>query len=398
MAIILIDDMGFGATSAFGGPINMPTLERVAADGLKYNRFHTTALCSPTRQALLTGRNHHSVGMGSITETATTAPGYNSIRPNSAASIQETLRLNGYNTAAFGKMHQTPVWEVSTSGPFDHWPTGEGFEYFYGFVGAETNQWAPTLFEGTVPVEPPDDPEYHLTPDLVDHAITWVQAQQTLTPDKPFFVYLSFGATHAPHHVPDGVQRQVQRQVRHGLGRAARDDAGEPEEAGRRAPGLPVDRPFGGDPGLDGAGRRRQEGSHPADGDLCRLCRAHRLPCRPLRGRAGGDGRAGQHPHLLHRRRQRRQRRGLDNGHIQRDAHAQLCAGHGRKHSGALRRSRHGRGLQPLPGRLGPCHGHPLPVDQTGGLALGRHAQRHGRALAQGHQGQRARCAASSTT
>ena len=202
VAIILIDDMGFGATSAFGGPINMPTLERVAADGLKYNRFHTTALCSPTRQALLTGRNHHSVGMGSITETATTAPGYNSIRPNSAASIQETLRLNGYNTAAFGKMHQTPVWEVSTSGPFDHWPTGEGFEYFYGFVGAETNQWAPTLFEGTVPVEPPADPEYHLTPDLVDHAITWVQAQQTLTPDKPFFVYLSFGATHAPHHVP----------------------------------------------------------------------------------------------------------------------------------------------------------------------------------------------------
>ena len=202
VAIILIDDMGFGATSVFGGPINMPTLERVAADGLKYNRFHTTALCSPTRQALLTGRNHHSVGMGSITETATTAPGYNSIRPNSAASIQETLRLNGYNTAAFGKMHQTPVWEVSTSGPFDHWPTGEGFEYFYGFVGAETNQWAPTLFEGTVPVEPPADPEYHLTPDLVDHAITWVQAQQTLTPDKPFFVYLSFGATHAPHHVP----------------------------------------------------------------------------------------------------------------------------------------------------------------------------------------------------
>jgi len=202
VVIILIDDMGFGATSAFGGPIHMPTLERVAAEGLTYNRFHTTALCSPTRQALLTGRNHHSVGMGSITETATTAPGYNSIRPNSAATIAETLRLNGYSTAAYGKMHQTPVWEVSTSGPFDRWPTGEGFENFYGFVGAETNQWAPTLFEGTTPVEPPNDPEYHLTPDLVNHAIAWVQAQQTLTPDKPFFVYLSFGATHAPHHVP----------------------------------------------------------------------------------------------------------------------------------------------------------------------------------------------------
>ena len=202
VVIILIDDMGFGASSAFGGPIDMPTLERVADEGLKYNRFHTTALCSPTRQALLTGRNHHSVGMGNITECATTAPGYNSIRPNSAATIQETLRLNGYSTSAYGKMHQTPVWEVSQSGPFDRWPTGEGFEYFYGFVGAETNQWAPTLFEGTTPVEPPDDPDYHLTPDLVNHATAWVRSQQSLTPDKPFFVYLSFGATHAPHHVP----------------------------------------------------------------------------------------------------------------------------------------------------------------------------------------------------
>ena len=202
VVIILIDDMGFGASSAFGGPINMPTLERVADEGLRYNRFHTTALCSPTRQALLTGRNHHSVGMGNITECATTAPGYNSVRPNSAATIAETLRLNGYSTSAYGKMHQTPVWEVSQSGPFDHWPTGEGFEYFYGFVGAETNQWAPTLFEGTTPVEPPDDPDYHLTPDLVNHATAWVRSQQSLTPDKPFFVYLSFGATHAPHHVP----------------------------------------------------------------------------------------------------------------------------------------------------------------------------------------------------
>ena len=202
VVIILIDDMGFGASSAFGGPINMPTLERVADEGLKYTRFHTTALCSPTRQALLTGRNHHSVGMGSITEMATTAPGYNSIRPNTAATIQETLRLNGYSTAAFGKMHQTPAWEVSASGPFDRWPTGEGFEYFYGFLAGEADQWAPTLYEGTTPVEPPADPNYHLTPDLVDHAVRWVQAQQVLTPDKPFFIYLSFGATHAPHHVP----------------------------------------------------------------------------------------------------------------------------------------------------------------------------------------------------
>lgn len=200
--IVLIDDMGFGASSAFGGPIHMPTLERLADDGLRYTRFHNCALCSPTRQALLTGRNCHSVEMGAITEMASSVPGYTSVRPNTAATIAEVLRLNGYNTAAYGKMHQTPVWEVSTSGPFDHWPTGEGFEDFYGWVAAETNQWAPTLVQGTTPVEPPDDPDYHVTPDLVDHAIAWVQSQQALTPDKPFFMYLSFGATHAPHHVP----------------------------------------------------------------------------------------------------------------------------------------------------------------------------------------------------
>jgi arylsulfatase len=202
VAIILIDDMGFGASSAFGGPIHMPTLERVANEGLRYTRFHTCALCSPTRQALLTGRNHHSVEMGAITEQASSVPGYTSVRPNTAATIAEVLRLNGYSTGAFGKMHQTPVWEVSPSGPFDRWPTGEGFEKFYGFVGAETNQWAPTLVDGTTPIEPPDDPDYHFTEDLVDHTIAWVQSQHALTPDKPFFVYLSFGATHAPHHAP----------------------------------------------------------------------------------------------------------------------------------------------------------------------------------------------------
>jgi arylsulfatase len=202
IAIILVDDMGFGAPSAFGGPCAMPNLERVAKEGLAYNCFHTTAMCSPTRQALLTGRNHHSVGMGIITELATSSPGYTSVRPNSAAHVAEILRLNGYGTAAFGKMHQTPVWEVSSSGPFDRWPTGEGFEKFYGFLGAETNQWAPGLYDGVTPVEPPDDPDYHLSVDLVDQAIKWVKAEHSLTPDKPWFVYLSFGATHAPHHAP----------------------------------------------------------------------------------------------------------------------------------------------------------------------------------------------------
>jgi arylsulfatase A-like enzyme len=202
VVIVLIDDMGFGAPSAFGGPCNMPTLARVMAEGLTYNRVPTTAVCSPTRGALLTGRNHHTVGMGIVTELATNAPGYTSVRPNSVAPTADALKLNGYSTAAFGKIHQTPVWEVSSAGPFDRWPTGEGFESFYGFLGGESNQWVPALYDGTTPVEPPDDPDYHLTPDLVDHAIAWVQKQHSLTPDKQFFVYLSVGATHAPHHVP----------------------------------------------------------------------------------------------------------------------------------------------------------------------------------------------------
>ena len=203
--IVLIDDAGFGSSSAFGGPCNTPTFERLADNGLRYNRFHTTALCSPTRQALLTGRNHHAVGMGGITEIATSAPGYNSIRPKAAAPVAETLKLNGYSTAQFGKCHEVPVWQTSPLGPFDAWPTGGGgFEHFYGFIGGETNQYAPALYDGTVPVEPDKTPEegYHFTEDMTDRAIDWIRQQKALMPDKPFFVYYAPGATHAPHHVP----------------------------------------------------------------------------------------------------------------------------------------------------------------------------------------------------
>src|SRR5512147_2768594 len=202
--IVLLDDVGFGASSAFGGPCHTPTAERLAANGLKYNRFHTTALCSPSRQALLTGRNHHTVGMGGITEMATSAPGNCSIRPKSCAPLAQTLKLNGYGTAQFGKCHEVPSWETSPAGPFDAWPTGSGFEYFYGFVCAETNQYYPSLYEGTTPVELDKTPEkgYHLTEDLANKAINWVRQQKSLMPDKPFFMYFAPGATHAPHHVP----------------------------------------------------------------------------------------------------------------------------------------------------------------------------------------------------
>ncbi|HSC90233.1 MAG TPA: sulfatase-like hydrolase/transferase [Gaiellaceae bacterium] len=201
--IVLLDDVGFGASSAFGGPIRTPAAERLAGGGLKYNRFHTTALCSPTRAALLTGRNHHTVGMGGITEIATAAPGYNSIRPNTCAPLAETLRLNGYSTAQFGKCHEVPVWETSPMGPFDNWPTGSGFEYFYGFIGGEAHQYYPAIYEGTIPVEPEKTPEegYHFMEDMTDRAIAWIRQQKALMPDKPFFAYFAPGATHAPHHV-----------------------------------------------------------------------------------------------------------------------------------------------------------------------------------------------------
>jgi arylsulfatase A-like enzyme len=203
--VVLLDDVGFGAARTFGGPADTPALDRLAENGLRYTRFHTTSLCAPTRAALLSGRNHHTVGMGVIGELATSAPGYSSMRPNTCAPLAEVLKLNGYSTAQFGKCHEVPVWESSPLGPFDSWPAaGGGFEYFYGFIGGETNQYAPALYAGTTPVEPEKTPEegYHLTEDLTDRAIDWIRQQKALMPDKPFFVYFAPGATHAPHHVP----------------------------------------------------------------------------------------------------------------------------------------------------------------------------------------------------
>src|SRR5688572_29735189 len=202
VVVVLIDDIGFGASSTFGGPINMPNLEKIGANGLKYNRFHTTALCSPTRVALLTGYNHHSNNAGSIMETATAFPGNNGVRPQSITPMAEVLRQNGYSTGAFGKYHETPPWEISAAGPYDRWPSHSGFEKFYGFIGGETNQWAPLVYDGTAQVELPEDPNYHFTTDMTNQAISWMRFQNSLSPDKPFFMYFATGAAHAPHHVP----------------------------------------------------------------------------------------------------------------------------------------------------------------------------------------------------
>jgi len=202
VVIVLLDDIGFGQPSAFGGPARMPALDKLATEGLRYNNFHTTALCSPTRTALLTGRNHHLNNAGAIMELATGFPGNTGIRPQAVAPLAQMLQMNGYSTAAFGKYHETPPWEVSVSGPFERWPTHSGFDKFYGFIGGETNQWAPAIYDGTIRVEPPHDPHYHFTVDMTNQAIGWMRAQHALTPDRPFFVYFAPGALHAPHHVP----------------------------------------------------------------------------------------------------------------------------------------------------------------------------------------------------
>ncbi len=202
IVIVLIDDIGFGATTTFGGAIETPTFDRLADNGLRFNRFHTTALCSPTRASLLSGRNHHNVNVGSVMEIATGFQGNQGIRPDNAKYVAEILRLNGYSTAAFGKWHETATWEVSVSGPYFRWPTNSGFDKFYGFIGGETNQWDPVIFDGVTKVAKKDDPDYHFTTDMTNEAIEWIKFQQAMTPDKPFMVYYATGAVHAPHHAP----------------------------------------------------------------------------------------------------------------------------------------------------------------------------------------------------
>jgi arylsulfatase A-like enzyme len=202
VVLILLDDTGFGQYSTFGGGIPSPTLDRLAAEGLKYNRFHTTALCSPTRAALITGRNHHSAATGVITEAATGYDGYTCVLPRSCGTIGEVLRQNGYATAWIGKNHNTPAWETSAAGPFDRWANGLGFDYFYGFNAGDMNHWDPILYENRNLVPRSTDPNYHMTEDLADRAIAWTRKVTSIAPDKPFFLYVAPGANHSPHHAP----------------------------------------------------------------------------------------------------------------------------------------------------------------------------------------------------
>ncbi|MFJ4108776.1 arylsulfatase [Oerskovia enterophila] len=216
--VVMTDDVGFGASEVFGGPIPTPTYTRLAEQGLRYNRFHTTALCSPSRAALITGRNHHVASTGIIMEFSTPFPGYHSIVSRSVGTIGEILTQNGYGTAWFGKNHNVPDWLTTPAGPFTLWPTGLGFEYFYGFLGADAHQFRPAVFEGTKPVDPylGREDDYHLDADLADHAVTWIRTQKAVDPEKPFFAYYTPGTAHAPHHAPQEWIDRFRGQFDHG--------------------------------------------------------------------------------------------------------------------------------------------------------------------------------------
>ena len=208
VVIVLLDDVGFGAAETFGGPIPTPTLEGLARNGLRYNRFHTTGICSPTRASLLTGRNPHAVGVGAVLNSASNHRGKQGILRDDAKTLAQVLSSFGYATGAFGKWHLTPDWETSPAGPFDRWPTRKGFDHFYGFLGGETHQFEPTLYEGTTPISRPPGDDYHLTEDLAKRASSWLKEQHSIRPERPFFVYLATGATHAPIHAPEASIRR----------------------------------------------------------------------------------------------------------------------------------------------------------------------------------------------
>ena len=391
--IVLLDDVGFGASSAFGGPCQTPSAEALAAQGLKYNRFHTTALCSPTRQALLTGRNHHTCGMGGITEIATGSPGYNSVLPNTISPIARTLSLNGYATAQFGKCHEVPVWQTSPVGPFDAWPTGGGgFDYFYGFIGGEANQWYPSLYEGTTPIEVKKTPEegYHFMEDMTDKALAWIGQQKALTPDVPFFIYFAPGATHAPHHVPQEWADKYKGRFDAGWDALREETFARQKKLGvipsdaeltARHKEIPAwnDMPEALKPVL----RREMEvyagfleyTDHHVGRVIDALEKLHLLDDTLVYYIIGDNGASAE---------------GTLNGTYNEMINFNGAAALETPEFLMARIDKlGGPGLvQPFRRRLGARDGHAVPVDEAGGLALGRHAQRHDRALALAHQGE----------
>ena len=399
VVIVLIDDMGFGASSAYGGPCEMPTAQRLADDGLRYSRFHVTSLCSPTRQALMTGRNHHSVGMGVTSEMSTPEPGYHGYRPASAATIAQILSGNGYCTAAVGKWHQTPPVEVSPSGPFQRWPMGEGFDFFYGFMGAEMNHWYPQLYQGRYAGRAGPVARGRLPP------VRGPRRQRHLLGREPAGDHPRAALLHLPGARRDAravprrgrVAGQVRRPVRRRLGRAAGPDAG-PSEGARHRAGVRRAGPLGrGRAALGRARRDRAARRRAVHGDLRRVRRARRRAGRPVRRRPGGDGRPRRHADLLPARRQRGLRRGRPARHLPRAPGRARHPGRHRRHGRPAGHARRPDDVRHLPGRLGAGDEHAVPVDQAA-RAPRRHARRHDRALGQRDRRPAARSATSGTT
>ena len=307
--LIMTDDVGFGAPSTFGGVIPTPALDRIAKTGLRYTQFHSTALCSPTRAALITGRNHHSAGFGVVSEQSTGFPGYNSIIPKDKATIGRILKDNGYATSWFGKDHNTPTFQASQVGPFDQWPIGMGFEYFYGFVGGDTSQWEPNLFRKTTAIYPyVGNPDWNLTTAMADDAIDWMNQLNQIDPSKPFFCYYVPGGTHAPHHpTPEWIEKIHNMHLfDKGWNELRDDDLRQPEAARRDSAGREDDALAGQSAEKMGhAQRRREEVVHPPGRGLCRVSGLHRPRDRPRDSGRRRHGQARQHAHHLHQRRQR---------------------------------------------------------------------------------------------
>ena len=310
--LVLIDDAGFGNPSTFGGPVSTPAMTRVAEQGLRYNRFHVAAICSPTRAALLTGRNHHTVGFGSIGELPGPYPGYSASVPKDCAPFVRALQANGYSTAGFGKWHLTPDHVQGAAGPFDRWPNAWGFDRFWGILGGEAGQYDPVITQDNTTLGVPeaeDGKEYYWPDDITDQAVRWLHEVRAHDQEKPWFIYYSTGCSHAPHHVAGRVEREVPRQVRSGLGCAARGDLRTAEGARRHPAGRGAHAETGRAPGLGLSLGRREGAVRAPDGGVRRLPGEHRLEHRSPSRRGRGDGRARQHARHLHLRGQRREHR-----------------------------------------------------------------------------------------
>ena len=280
--VILTDDVGFSATSPFGGPIPTETFDRLAKNGLRYTQFHTTALCSPTRAALLSGRNHHSAASGVIMELGTGFPGYNTLMPKSCGTFAEVLKQNGYNTAWYGKNHNVPDWHSSQAGPFDLWPTGLGFEYFYGFIGGDTNQWEPALYENTKPIEPPHDvKDYFFEKDMADQCINRIRMLSSVAPEKPWLQYYAPGTAHAPHHAPKEWIARFKGKFDQGWDKVREETFARQKQMGIIPANATADPTARRDSGLGLAGCRSKEGLRPHDGGLCRRVDLRRPPNGP---------------------------------------------------------------------------------------------------------------------